>query len=301
MPEKLKLYLESLRLDRWPRSLAIIPGFIAVAVLNPLLFKSLNIPEILLKLILAFCLTWFVSTSNYIVNEITDAPFDAFHPQKKNRPLIKAKINKKKLLFLWIILVTVSIILAVSYFNTYFLMSLLILLLAGIIYNVPPVRVKDIPFLDSTLESANNPIRFLIGWYVLESSFPPLSLLVAWWGFGNFLMVGKRVAEKKFLTEKESSGYRQSLKRYSLGMLFCFMIFNATLFIFTFALFAVQSGLYSFLYSIPFILVYLILFTLKILKDREGAEEPEKLLKNPYFALYTLFMAIIFLLAYILR
>ena len=84
-------------------------------------------------------------------------------------------------------------------------------------------------------------------------------------------------------------------------MLFAFMIFNGILFVITFALFAVQTGLYSFLYSIPFILVYLILFTKKILKDREGAEEPEKLLKNPTFALYTIFMAIIFLLAYILR
>jgi len=301
MPEKFKLYLESLRLDRWPRSLAIFPGFIAVAVLNPRLFKSLDSPDIILKLVMAFCLTWFISTANYIVNEITDAPFDAFHPQKKNRPLIKNKINKKKLLVLWIILVTISMVVAVLLFNSYFLISLLILLLAGIIYNVPPVRVKDIPFLDSTVESANNPIRFLIGWYVLESAFPPLSLLVAWWGFGNFLMVGKRVAEKKFLTEKESSGYRQSLKKYSTRMLFSFMIVSGIIFIITFALFAIQTKLYSFLYSIPFILVYLILFTLKILKDREGAEEPEKLLKNPYFALYTIFMAIIFLLAYILR
>jgi 4-hydroxybenzoate polyprenyltransferase len=301
MPEKLKLYLESLRLDRWPRSLAIFPGFIAVAVLNPHLFKTLNTAETILKLFLAFCLTWFISTANYIVNEITDAPFDAFHPQKKNRPLINNKINKKKLLLLWILLVGVSVIVALTYYNTSFLISLLILLLAGIIYNVPPVRVKDIPFLDSTVESANNPIRFLIGWYVVESSFPLVSLLVAWWGFGNFLMVGKRVAEKKFLTQEESSGYRQSLKKYSPRMLFVFMILNAIIFIITFALFAVQTKLYSFLYSIPFILVYLILFTQKIFKDREGAEEPEKLLKNPVFALYTLFMAIIFLLAYILR
>lgn len=301
MPEKLKLYLESLRLDRWPRSLAIFPGFIAVAVLHPHLFKTLNTAETILMLILAFCLTWFISTANYIVNEITDAPFDAFHPQKKNRPLINNKINKKKLMLLWILLVGVSVIVALIYYNTSFLISLLILLLAGIIYNVPPVRVKDIPFLDSTVESANNPIRFLIGWYVVESTFPPVSLLVAWWGFGNFLMVGKRVAEKKFLTQEESSGYRQSLKKYSPRMLFVFMIFNAILFIITFALFAVQTKLYSFLYSIPFILVYLILFTQKIFKDREGAEEPEKLLKNPVFALYTIFMAIVFLLAYILR
>ena len=33
----------------------------------------------------------------------------------------------------------------------------------------------------------------------------------------------------------------------------------------------------------------------------EGAEEPEKLLKNPYFAFFTLFLVVIFILAYILK
>ena len=45
------------------------------------------------------------------------------------------------------------------------------LLLAGILYNVPPLRFKDIPYLYSTMESANNPIRFLVGWYVLAKLF----------------------------------------------------------------------------------------------------------------------------------
>jgi hypothetical protein len=39
----------------------------------------------------------------------------------------------------------------------------------------------------------------------------------------------------------------------------------------------------------------------KSLQDIEGAEEPEKLLKNPYFAFYTLFLVAIFILAYIFK
>ena len=299
---KFNLYLDSLRLERWPRSLAIIPGFIAFFVLNPRLLENYSYPYLGLKLCAAFILTLFISTANYIINEISDAPHDAYHPSKKHRPLVNNQISPKILLALWFLLVAASLV--AGYFlykNVYFLISLLALLVAGILYNVPPIRVKDIPFLDSTLESANNPIRFLIGWHIAAVTFPPVSLLVSWWAFGNFLMVGKRVAEKKFLTEEESSGYRLSLKKYNLKGLFIFMIVNAVIFLATFSLFAVESRLHSFLLAIPFILVYLIMFMRKSVQDIEGAEEPEKLLKNPYFAFYTLFLVAIFILAYIFK
>ncbi|MCK4836682.1 MAG: UbiA family prenyltransferase [Candidatus Aminicenantes bacterium] len=301
MPEKIKLYLQSLRLERWPRSLAIIPGFIGVFILHPDLIKQVDTVNILLKLVLGFILTWFISTANYIVNEITDAPYDKYHPQKKHRPLIRNQISITKLILLYLVLVLVSIIAGITLYNPNFLFSLLALLAAGIIYNVPPVRMKDIPFLDSTVESANNPIRFLIGWYIITTSFPPLSLLVSWWCFGNFLMIGKRVAEKKFLTEAESAGYRLSLKKYSPNMLIFFMLINAIIFIVTFSLFAIESEFYTLLFSLPFIIIYLFMFVKKSLKDPEGAEELEKLLKNPHFAIYTLFLVIIFIIAFICK
>ena len=88
MPEKKKssLYLASLRLDRWPRSTAIIVGSAAVFLVHPDWLRSALTPVLPLKIILAFILTWMVSTANYIVNEITDAPFDAHHPRKKTPP-----------------------------------------------------------------------------------------------------------------------------------------------------------------------------------------------------------------------
>jgi 4-hydroxybenzoate polyprenyltransferase len=289
-------------LERWPRSLAIIPGFIAVFVLNPQWVKTIAYVDLTMKLLLAFILTLFISTANYIVNEITDAPHDAYHPSKKHRPLVNNQISSKVLMALWLLLVIISIGCAyLVYKNIAFLFSLLALLVAGILYNVKPIRMKDIPFLDSTLESANNPIRFLIGWHIVTINFPPVSLLLAWWAFGNFLMVGKRVAEKKFLTEKESAGYRLSLKKYKLKGLIIFMHTSAFVFIAAFCWFALESKLNSFLFSIPFILVYLIMFMKKSLQDIEGAEEPEKLLKNPYFAFYTLFLVTVFILAYIFK
>ncbi len=303
MPERRKssLYLASLRLDRWPRSTAIIVGSAAVFLVDPSRFPDALTPGLALKLLLAFLLTWMISTANYIVNEITDAPYDAHHPQKKHRPLVAKEISVPVLLGVWLLLAAAALGIAYFTFNPAFVLSLCALLLAGILYNVPPLRMKDVPYVDSTLESANNPIRFLVGWYVLAAAFPPLSLLAAWWAFGNFLMIGKRVAEKKFLSAEEAAAYRMSLSRYSVGGLVGFMTANGLLFLAMFILFTMQAGLKTFLYALPFIVFYLVIFMIKSIQDRDAAEEPEKQLKNPYFALYTLFLLAVFMIAFLLR
>jgi len=301
MPGKISLYADALRLERWPRSLAFIPGVLAVIVLKPGLVSGISQPTLFVKAVLAFILTWLISTVNYIINEITDAPFDKFHPSKKNRPLVKKVIKRRYLLLLALGLTTIAIIVARLLFNLPFMFSLISLLAAGFLYNVPPLRIKDVPFLDSTLESANNPIRFMIGWLILDTHLAPLTLLLAWWAFGNFLMVGKRLAEKKFLTPEECNSYRLSLQRYSHKSLMGFMVFNSLAFMGTFTIFALQFKLNTFLFSLPFILIYLAMFMKKSLQDREGAEEPEKLLKNPYFAAYTIFLMVIFIISYMLK
>ncbi len=301
MPDNTRLYISSLRLERWPRSLAIIPGAAAALVLYQEslagIIGSLQIPG----LILAFFLTWLISSANYIVNEITDAPFDAFHPAKKNRPLVDGRISRLPLALLGLFFIALALALALACFKRELVLSLLALFLAGLAYNVPPVRIKDLPYLDSTLESANNPIRFMIGWYVIAADFPPLSLLVSWWAFGNFLMIGKRVAEKKFLTDSESAGYRKSLIRSTVSGLLFFMIANSVLFLATFTVFALQAGLITILYALPFVIAYLAFFIWKSIQDQETAEEPEKLFKNPFFAFYTVFLAVLFLVAFLLR
>jgi 4-hydroxybenzoate polyprenyltransferase len=303
MPEKIKWYVQSLRLERWPRSLAVIPGIVAAFVLNGRPYPEYvpSWPGLALQILAAFWLTFFISTANYIVNEITDAPYDAHHPDKKNRPLVQRKIKRRFLALLWLILTCAALLIAHACFNHYFLFSLLALLIAGIVYNVPPVRVKDIPYLDSTLESANNPIRFLIGWHVLSDVFPPLYLLVSWWAFGNFLMIGKRVAEKKFLSETQSAAYRISLKKYKLKHLQLFMAVNGIVFLLTFIKFSVNAKIKSFLFILPFIIIYLMIFMKKATEDPVVSEEPEKLLKNRFFAYYTFVLALLFIIAYIFR
>src|SRR3546814_7969196 len=66
----------------------------------------------------------------------------------------------------------------------------------GLAYNVPPLRTKDVPYLDVLSESVNNPLRLAIGWAMIDpGSLPPVSIIIAYWFGGAFLMGTKRLSE----------------------------------------------------------------------------------------------------------
>ena len=291
-------YLRALRLERWPRSAAIILGSTAFFFLHRDSLSSFRPLEAVFLLALSFLLTWAVSTANYIVNEIVDAPYDVHHPAKRQRPLVRGEIKKAPFIMLGIGITAASLALAVAFFSRSFVLSLLALLAAGFIYNVKPVRAKDIPFLDAISESANNPIRFLIGWYTFapRSFFPPLSLLLAWWSFGNFLMTAKRLSEFRLLREK-AADYRLSHKKYTRNLLLLGMAVSAAVFLASFLVFILSLHLYRLLIVFPLLLLYLFLFFRKTLNEREVMEEPESLLRNPLIALLTLVLVVLFALS----
>ncbi len=294
----MKAYLRAMRLGRWPRSLAIFVGSAAFFYLYRDELHAAKITWIFTRCLYAFLLTWAISTANYIVNEIVDAPYDVHHPTKRNRPLVKGEIKKIPFLLMGVAMSGFSLLLAYLYFCPPFFFALLALLIAGFVYNIKPVRTKDIPFLDSISESANNPIRFLIGWFAFASpeTWPTLPLLLCWWAFGNFLMIAKRLSEYRLL--KENAGdYRNSLRKYSEGALVFGMGASAVIFFLAYFYFAHQYKLQSFLLISPFLFFYFFLFFRKTMREEEVMEEPERLFMHLKFALYTLFLIALFFLS----
>ena len=291
----MRAYLQAMRLERWPRSLAIFIGSTSFFFLNRNLVTG-SVWDYSFHLAAAFLLTWGISTANYVINEIVDAPYDAHHPTKKSRPLVQGLIRKKPFAALGVLLTALSLGAAWLFYSPSFFFALLSLLIAGFIYNIRPVRTKDIPFLDSISESANNPIRFLIGWFALSpaSSFPPVFLLLSWWSFGNFLLVAKRLSEFRFLKDK-AGDYRKSLKKYSRKSLLLGMAVSASVFFLTYILFSIDFKLQIFLLLTPFLAVFFLLIYRKTLMEQEVMEEPERLLQQPRFAIYTLILVLLFL------
>jgi len=210
----MKSYIELLRLKEWHRNITVIIGIIFAFFILKLNFNL----QILLKTIIITFLACLISSANYILNAIVDMGFDKKHPIKQLRPLPTKRITPKKAYSLMLFLIIISLILCYLLFNIKTTISLLALLLAAIAYNLRPIRLKDIPYIDVISESINNPIRFLIGWFILADSFPNLFLLLITWSLACLLMTKKRLQElNKF--KQTAVIYRNVYKYYSVKSL----------------------------------------------------------------------------------
>ena len=167
---------------------------------------------------MAFVASGLVSSVNYTVNEVLDAPFDARHPTKRDRPVPSGRVRIGPLLVL-----TAGVALAAFALCWWLLPPAVLvgagaLFVAGLVYNLPPVRLKDRPYLDVVTESLTNPIRLAIGWHAASTVSPPPLLLVAVWTFGAFLMTGKPLAELRLLGDL-AARYRPTFRAYSVASL----------------------------------------------------------------------------------
>jgi len=294
-------YLRAMRLERWPRTIAIYVGTAAFFFTNRDFLSQFSLSSFCVRAAASFLLTWFISTANYVVNEIADAPFDVHHPTKRLRPLVRGEIRKTPFALIGAGLILAGLLPALLWFSRSFFFSLLALLFAGFLYNLRPVRTKDIPFLDSISESMNNPIRFLVGWFAFSpvSLRPSLSALVCWWSFGNFLMVAKRLSEFRFLKDR-AADYRTSHKKYSRASLVFGMAVSAAVFFLTYFYFALGRKLEYFLYASPILVLFFLLIFHKTLAEQEVMEEPEKLIKHPAFSITAFVLLLIYGLAFFL-
>jgi decaprenyl-phosphate phosphoribosyltransferase len=294
-------YIKAVRPERWPRSLAIFLGPAVYFFLNRQALAGLDWYQAAWKLAVSFVLTWGISTANYVINEIADMPYDVHHPTKGQRPLIRGEVKKAPFAAIGAFLAVFCLAAAFFLFSRPFFFSLTALLAAGFIYNIKPIRTKDIPFLDSLSESMNNPIRFFIGWFAFApaSLFPPISLLVSWWAFGNLLMVAKRLTEFHFLKDKAGI-YRSSHKAYSRTSLLTGMAVSAFIFLAAYVWFAVVFRLQTFFYhSLALVFLIAVIFR-KTLREEEAMEEPEKLLGTKTGAVLMVLLLVLFSLSFFL-
>lgn len=178
MPTNIKNYIKLARPHHWFKNVFILPGTILALYLLNMPFGKLVAVRLGLGLISA-C---FLVSANYTLNEWLDAEFDKFHPLKKLRPSVLGMVSFKWVSVQYGLLASVG--LGLSYLvSPYFFITALALLVMGALYNVRPFRTKEKPYVDVLSESINNPIRFLLGWFVVSSAFfpPPACFLLIGW------------------------------------------------------------------------------------------------------------------------
>ena len=152
----------------------------------------------------------------------------------------------------------------------------------GCIYNTPPVRMKDIPYLDVLSESVNNPIRLCVGWYIVTASvLPPISLLVACWMLGAYFMALKRFSEYRQIGCESAIRYRPSFEFYSEKALLTSVMFYAATSMLFFGAFAMRYRMEMVLaFPIIALLTMAVYFDLSFVED-SPVQNPEKLYREP--------------------
>jgi decaprenyl-phosphate phosphoribosyltransferase len=277
--ERIRAHIAIARLDHSIKNLFVLPGVIVPLSIYPALFNA----HLVLTLVLAFISITLVACSNYVINEVLDAPFDRLHPIKKNRPAARGVVHIGAAYVQWILMMLAGVAIGLTISKMFALMAL-ILWIMGCIYNFPPIRTKDVPYLDVLTESINNPLRMLLGWYAVTSVLPPVSLLIAYWMIGCYFMGLKRFSE---LSELHKSGdhalagsYRASFKRYTPESLLVSVVFYASTAMLFLGAFIMRYRI-ELILGFPFVAFTMAIYLKLSFKPDSAVQNPEKLYREP--------------------
>jgi 4-hydroxybenzoate polyprenyltransferase len=285
-----KDYASIARPDHWFKNVFMALGVLLAFFYYPQLFTL----PVLGSIALAVAATCLIASSNYTLNEILDAPRDRLHPSKRNRPVPSGRIWIPAAYVQWMLLGVAGLGLA-TLINWPFFWTGLSLLVMGLLYNVPPVRTKELPYLDVLSESVNNPIRLLLGWFaVTAGEVPPVSLLVAYWMIGAFFMGAKRLAEYRFIGDpRRAAAYRNSFLHYDESKLLVSLFGYVSVF-------GLFSGVFILRYHLELMLItplmagFVCYYMAVALKPDSAAQNPEKLYRERGLMLYLSLCVIVF-------
>ena len=283
-------YVEIARIDHWFKNAFMALGVLLAFFYRPALFDLSSA----VTLVGAFFITCTIASSNYVLNEVLDAPLDREHPTKCQRPAARGAINTKIAIALWGGLGALGIT-AAFLLNAPFGVSALALWAMGCVYNIPPVRTKEIAYIDVLSESVNNPIRLALGWFALvPDRLPPLSLILAYWMVGAFFMATKRFAEYRAIGDPDRAArYRHSFKYYDESRLLASMVFYVTACALFSGIFLVRYKV-ELILCVPFFAGFFAMYVALGLKEDSPAQNPEKLHRERGFFAYAIAITVLF-------
>ena len=284
-------YIKIARPDHWIKNMFILPGI----VMGLIIFGPEQLWPNMYKIVAGIAATCLIASANYVINEWLDAEFDKYHPVKKNRPVVVAGLNVKYVMLEYVGLIVVGLGLSLAV-NIPFFRVEVVLLIMGALYNIKPIRTKDIPYLDVLSESVNNVIRLLLGWFMInETHIPPISVMIAYWMCGAYLMNVKRYSEYRMIGDPELAGlYRKSFKHYTEGKLLAMSVFYGMAATVSLSLFAVVYRV-EYLLVLPLVIALFVYYFMLSFKEDSVVQKPEKLYKEKKLFLLILVISVMLL------
>lgn len=270
-------HLKIARVDHWAKNVFVIPGILAAYALNAEPLPA----DFWLRVVLGFLAVGLVASSNYTINEVIDAPFDRHHPSKRARPVPSGQVSIPLAYVQWIGLGIVGI--AIGFWLAPLLgWTMVALWLMGVVYNVPPLRSKDLPYLDVISEAVNNPLRMMAGWFLVTSlTFPPASLLLSYWMVGCYFMAIKRYSECRQIGDRTTvAAYRKSLAWFTPEKLLVAIMFYGAAAMLFFGAFIMRYRI-ELILSFPLVAAVMAQYLALGFEHDSAAQNPEKLYRAP--------------------
>ena len=275
--QRLQAHVRILRLDHCIKQIFILPGVIlAIAITERHIDR-----DFIWNVLIGMLSATLISSSNYVLNEMLDAPFDRLHPTKRSRPAAEGLVHFGWGYAQWVVMMVLGLALAGTISRGLFF-SAAGLWLMGCLYNIPPIRTKDIPYIDVLSESINNPLRFCLGWYMVTAVvLPPASLLVAYWMLGAYFMALKRFSEHRQINDPAvAAGYRKSFSFYSQESLLSSAIFYAVTSMLFLGAFIMRYRM-ELILAFPLIALLMSIYFGLAFRHESSVQNPEKLYREP--------------------
>lgn len=272
---------EIARVDHWFKNVFVLPGVVVALGFAPVSANATAIETFLVRLVLGLLAVCLVASSNYVLNEVMDAPFDRFHPEKNQRPVPSGRVNVGVAHIEWLVLAAVGI--GLGAFRSFGLgAALAALWVMGCVYNIPPIRSKDVPYVDVLSEAVNNPLRMLVGWYIVSpGGLAPVSLLVSYWMVGCYFMAIKRFAEYRHIGDRSRAiAYRGSFAGITEERLLISIVFYASAAMLFFGAFAMRYRI-ELIVSFPLIALVMAVYLAVGFRADSAAQRPEGLYREP--------------------
>jgi decaprenyl-phosphate phosphoribosyltransferase len=265
------------RIDHWVKNVFILPGIVAAFGSGAATYT----PGIWTNILIGFASICLVASSNYVINEVLDAPSDLAHPLKRSRPVPSGKVSVPLAYVQWLVLMVIGVGLGFMV-SAPFGYTALVLWIMGCVYNIPPLRSKDVPYVDVLSESVNNPLRMLAGWYMVGTvAVAPASLLLSYWMVGCYFMAIKRYAEFRDIGDPaRAAAYRKSFGYYTLERLMVSILFYGSAAMLFLGAFIMRYRIEMIL-SFPFVALVMAIYLDIAFKPDSAAQRPEGLYREP--------------------
>jgi decaprenyl-phosphate phosphoribosyltransferase len=270
-------HLAICRIDHWFKNVFVLPGIVAAVGVDP----DHVSPRLWFNVVVGLASICLVASSNYVVNEVLDAPSDLSHPVKHARPVPSGKVNIPLAYVQWLVLMLAGVGLG-SLISTPFMLTALVLWVMGCVYNIRPIRSKDLPYVDVLSESVNNPIRMLAGWFIAgTASVAPASLLLSYWMVGCYFMAMKRYAEFRDIADQpRAAAYRKSFAYYTEERLLVSIMFYGAAAMLFLGAFAFRYRL-ELVLAFPLVSLVMAIYLMIAFRPNSAVQRPEHLYKEP--------------------